>query len=347
MRGTTRIQVEVLLALSGVTTGALVGFATGLLPIPELGAAALAIAVVAAALDALRVPPPSVRRQVPAYWGRIFDPRLTAALYGARLGVGPLTILPTWLWWAATVIGASHGPWASALTGAAFATSRAATMLLAGARARALDRFDRGLRIGVAVAILAIALAACSDGDGDGAGKIAGEPPELELEPSTTTTTTPEDTALADLLLDDPGPGFELVRDEVMDLDAAAEAEADVEAERALLETRGFERGWTRTWESGTGAIVFVTAYDLASQQQAELYLLDGVETLTARDADRFEVPDVPGAFGFTTVENAFTAHAVAFTSGPRWFLVLVGSADGSRTPDEARALAAVQAARA
>ena len=40
-----------------------------------------------------------------------------------------------------------------------------------------------------------------------------------------------------------------------------------------------------------------------------------------------------------------FVAHAIAFTRGPRWFLVLVGSSQGTRTEAEAAHLAAAQAA--
>src|SRR5688572_29080255 len=120
-----RIQVNGLLALSGALSGALVGFALGLVPMPD---APYWLAIVAAVLDALRVPTLAVRKQVPQYWGRIFQPRIVAVLYGARLGVGPLTLLPTWLWWAALVVGASRGPWVGAATGATFAIVRTLTM---------------------------------------------------------------------------------------------------------------------------------------------------------------------------------------------------------------------------
>lgn len=344
MRGATRIQVNALLALSGAVTGALVGFALGVVPMPDLTPL---LAVPAAVLDALGVPTVSVRRQVPQYWGRIFPPRTTAVLYGARLGVGPLTMLPTWLWWAAMAVGASRGPWAGALTGITFAVARTVTMWAVGTRARRWDGADRTIRMAVAALVAVVALAGCSDDDDD-ASPSAPEPdvPSVDLEPSTTTT-TPEDTALNEVLLDDTIPGFERVRDDVLDLDAAAAAEADPEAERALLETRGFVRGAARTWSGPGDDVAFLTAYELASADQADLYLVDGAETLTARGAERFAVPEVPGAFGFTTTEGTFVAHAVAFTRGSRWYLVLVGSTAGTRTVDEARRLAAEQAALA
>lgn len=82
--------------------------------------------------DLAGVRPLAVGKQVPQAWGRLFGARLTAILYGARLGVGPLTILRSWTWWAALVIGASQGPWPSAAVGGAFALSRTLATVLAG-----------------------------------------------------------------------------------------------------------------------------------------------------------------------------------------------------------------------
>lgn len=158
VRGYRKLQVAVVLAAAAITSGALVGFALGvaLAPLGALIAAAappwlalspgagpsqappwLVAAVVTAlavALDVLAVrrggPRPwSVRRQVPREWSRLFGPVTVAALYGARLGVGPLTILNTWLWWGAALLGGLGGPWTGAATGAAFATARIATLL--------------------------------------------------------------------------------------------------------------------------------------------------------------------------------------------------------------------------
>jgi hypothetical protein len=343
VRGATRIQVMVLLALSGALAAALVGFALGLLPIPDVTPL---VAIPAALLDAFRVPTIAMRTQVPQYWGRIFGPRTVALLYGARLGVGPLTILPTWLWWAAMLVGTSRGPWVGALTGATFAVARTATMSVAGTRARRWDGADRMLRYAIAVLAMTM-LAACGDDDDvatSAATTTTTSVPELSLVPMTTTTTTPEDTALEAILLDEALPGFEVATDEVLDLGAAAAAEADPEAERALLETRGFVRGVARRWAGPNDDVVYAASYELASAQQADLYLVDGAETLMARSAVRFDVAEIPGAFGFTTTEEAFVAHAVAFTRGPRWFLVIVGSSDGSRTEAEAVRLASAQA---
>lgn len=214
-----------------------------------------------------------------------------------------------------------------------------------------------------AVAAVAVVLLAGCGGSDEGVGDAGADRPddarELELRPErepTTTTTAPEDTALDDVLIEDAPEGFERADEEMgagpLDLQAAAEAEADVEAERALLETRHFERGRTRAWLDAEGRdVVYVAVYEFAGPDDAALYLADGTETLTARGATTFEVPEVEGATGFTTVDEneagAFTAHAVAFVRGDRWFLVLAGSPDSAITPDTARQLARAQADRA
>ena len=229
--------------------------------------------------------------------------------------------------------------------------------------------------IGLTLVALLSSAAACSDEDGDKGGTAVAIEEEqtpsgsaevdedqaeettsgtLQLEPSTTTTTTPEDRALSDLLPSDaPLPGFDRADDVLgagpLDLDAAAAAESDADAERALLETRGFERGASRAWiDPTTEDVVYLAIYDFATAEGATAYLADGAETLEARGATAFDVPEVEGARGFTTVEESpegtFVAHAVAFTRGDRWVLALVGSPGSGRTPDDARAVAVAQA---
>lgn len=68
--------------------------------------------------------PLAVGRQVPREWTRLLDPTTVAVLFGARLGVGPLTILSTWGWWSATVASAVLGVGPAIATGAAFGSVR-------------------------------------------------------------------------------------------------------------------------------------------------------------------------------------------------------------------------------
>lgn len=218
-------------------------------------------------------------------------------------------------------------------------------------------------------AVLLVPLTSCSDGDRTTGSddpddpRVAGEAPDqgegssgtLELAPSSTTTTTPDDLALARLLLEEPPlEGFAradgIVGAGPLDLEGAAAAEDDPDAERDLLRTLGFERGVSRTWLDRDQDIVYLALYELGGAEDAEAYLAEGLARLRERGATTFDVPEVDGAVGLTTVEEGpdetFTAHAVAFTRGRRWLLALVGSAGSARTPDDARALAAAQVAR-
>lgn len=351
-----RIQVLTLLALTGATAGALVGALVGLvwqlLPFPT-ATTTLALAVVAAVGVAEvigRWRPLAVRRQVPQLWGRIFGPRTVAVLYGTRLGVGPATILPTWLWWGAIVLGAACGPWTGAAAGAVFAVTR--TIVTHGAVAGAgtgeamsqrisrLRAAERPVTIVVVAAVLALAVIGHRSDRGSAGASSCLTGGRI----TSTAPTTPEALAVDDLLLDDTLPGFR--RDDaavgagLMDLEGAAAAESDSDAERALLETRGFVRGASRAWCTPDDDIVYLAAYDFATARGAAAYLTDGLERLDARGAARFPVPQVADAKGFTSVDGtgdeAFTAHAVVFTRDMRWFLVLVGSPSASRTTAEA-----------
>src|SRR5690606_22169942 len=73
--------------------------------------------------------PLSVGRQVPREWSRLFSPPTVAVLYGGRLGVGPATILTTWLWWAVLILGAAGGVWTATAAGAAFGLVRTVVMV--------------------------------------------------------------------------------------------------------------------------------------------------------------------------------------------------------------------------
>ena len=130
MRGSERWIVSALLLASATATGSLSGVPGLVLPTPSLTVVGVSLTV-ALLLDLLRVRPPSVRRQVPQAWTRLFSLRTAALLYGARLGVGPLTILNTWLWWPAVLLG---GP----IAGAVFGAVRVLVMLAVAAVAAAV-----------------------------------------------------------------------------------------------------------------------------------------------------------------------------------------------------------------
>jgi hypothetical protein len=155
VRGRAKALVAALLVGSAAATGALLGFAagvawalSGLGQVPRglvggLVAGALVLDLVARRTG--RLGPPSVGRQVPREWSRLFAPPTVAVLYGARLGVGPATILPTWLWWVLLLLGASAGVWTSVAGGAVFGATRTLVMvgLAEWVRHRAAPRMAR------------------------------------------------------------------------------------------------------------------------------------------------------------------------------------------------------------
>lgn len=363
-----------LLAATSALTGALAGFLAGtawsLLGDPLSWLAAVLVTGGAVVLDASCVPAPSVRRQVPQLWGRIFGAPTVAVLYGARLGVGPLTILRTWLWWAALVVGASAGPWWSAAVGATFGLGRIVVMLVAGARAGAWQHHERRWTIGLATFVMAVVVVATvvAGADDDGNEPAATSPTASSVrgasrsEQATTTTTSsasttipvtaPPDRGLGALLPDDVLPGFDRIADDParrlgpLDLATAAAIEADEPAERALLETRHFRAGHARAWRAGDGKVVYASVYEFASPADAEAYRLDGLTTIEARGARLYDVEVPAGGRGFSQAEQAAAgagstvAHGVTFVRGSRFFLVFVTSPDSSLGPGDAASAA-------
>ncbi|MDH4364261.1 MAG: hypothetical protein OEY70_09295, partial [Acidimicrobiia bacterium] len=121
-----------------------------------------------------RARPPAYGRQVPREWGRWLAPEAVAVLYGARLGIGPSTVLSTWTWWSVTVAGALLGFAPAALAGAVFGGVRMLATIAVSAR---LSRRRTGIGAGrisrprtgwaavdglVVAAVAALALTACA-----------------------------------------------------------------------------------------------------------------------------------------------------------------------------------------
>ncbi|MEL7208898.1 MAG: hypothetical protein AAGK32_11835, partial [Actinomycetota bacterium] len=196
VRGRTRTVVATLLVVAATTSGAVAGLVAAVLLAPvsavlravigvDLGAdsptVALALVGAAVVLDVVqlttgRLEPPAGGRQVPREWGRV-GPATVAGLYGARLGVGPLTILSTWTWWAVTIAAGLLGPAEGLAVGATFGFVRmAATVALSlvaldpaqSARYRRLGERRRPgwatLNGTAAVFVAAMAMAGCGSG---------------------------------------------------------------------------------------------------------------------------------------------------------------------------------------
>ncbi len=175
--------------------------------------AVAAVVMAALVLDVIalgrgRPRPLTLGRQVPREWGRLFDPRLVAALYGARLGVGPLTILSTWCWWAAMVAAATVGVWTTVVVSVWFAMTRVVLNELVSLRlnrgtgghgaddgefhARWFQRLigvENPSRLAINALTLGLVVATVTVGCGQ-----ASTPSVEEAAPTTTTTTSPSPT---------------------------------------------------------------------------------------------------------------------------------------------------------
>lgn len=157
------------------------------------------------------------------------------------------------------------------------------------------------------------------------------------------------DEDLSTLLVDVPPDGFAPAEPDdyqvgPLDLEAAAASEPDREAERSLLVTRGFERGYAKAW-TRTDDLVMALVYRFASAEGAEAYLRDGLELALGRGAEPFDVAEVDGAHGFSRVEDGpLVAHAVVYVRGRDFFLVLLASPGSGLGPEDARTLVRRQA---
>lgn len=172
VRGRLRATALATLVVSGLITaalvGALAGLALGWLPGPSTPVV-VTVVVIAAVLDLAHrwgVRALDIGRQVPLAWGRYFSPPVSAALYGARLGVGPATILTSWTWWAALILAGLAGPATGAVVGGVFHLTRVITMMVATrggadpARMAYIDRLDGPTRSAGAAATLIVAVSA-------------------------------------------------------------------------------------------------------------------------------------------------------------------------------------------
>ena len=362
VRGPERILVATLLLVAAAGAGGVAGFVLGAAaevagldgPLPR---GVITGGVVLAVVLDLLLTPLSVRRQVPQLWGRIFSARTTAVLYGARLGVGPLTILRTWWWWLAALLGATTGAWWSAAVGATFGATRVVVMLPVGTRA---GGFRRSERVAVALGLVAavgvsasVALVPDPDAPVDVADRPAPVAASRErVAPTTTTaiTAAPADAGLAAALLADLGGGYERLADDParalgpLDLAAAARVEQDEPAERSLLETRHFEAGHSRAWRHDDGRVAYAAVYRFATPADAAAYLVDGFITLEGRGAAVYDVADPPGARGFSqaaaTEGTSDVAHGVAFVRDRHFFLVVESATSSAATASGAQALA-------
>ena len=107
--------------------------------------------------------PPAIRSQVPQWWGHRFGPWIGSARYGLRLGLGPATMLNSWLWWGGLIM-MFRSPSALAVGTASFVVVRTLTTLSVSwgvasgsamaIRAKALDSAARPIHYGAVLSIV-------------------------------------------------------------------------------------------------------------------------------------------------------------------------------------------------
>jgi hypothetical protein len=159
----------------------------------------------------------------------------------------------------------------------------------------------------------------------------------------------PIDLELATALLEQPPGGYTAASPDAynngpLDIRAAAALEDDVLAEWSELKTRGFTRGFIRTWLGPRQIVAVASVYEFNDEAGAAGYLADAAVTLTGRGATPFDVPDVTGAHATTQIETGQQTHAVAFVRGKRFFLLIAAGANA--TPDDAAQLALAQSSK-
>ena len=133
--------------------GALFGLVPGLagwIILDEPSPAIFAAAVIAAAvlLDVLSVPLPSTHRQVNEHWLDTYRGTVYGAGFGFQLGLGVVTIVPTWLVPATIVVAALTGSWSAGLAiGVTFGIARGVMLLTVGRidTIEGLQRYHRRL----------------------------------------------------------------------------------------------------------------------------------------------------------------------------------------------------------
>ncbi|MEO7804855.1 MAG: hypothetical protein ABIS70_10150 [Actinomycetota bacterium] len=343
---------------SAATAGALMGAAWDLTGLSITLMTGSAIGVVAVVLDQTPLRPLAVRRQVPMVWSRVFGMKTAAVLYGLRLGIGPATILNTWVWWAFAVTSASLGLQRSAIVGAAFGFARASliaivslgvqgSMAVRMGRVQSFGGTTRRLLAGVVAAFcIAGLLSACRPAS-------TSKPRPLPVASTfAAVCPAPIDDSLDAILIDDALAGFAVADPDLfavgpLDLEAAAAEEDDVEAERSLLITREFQRGYAKAWTNATEDVVVATVYLFAEPRGAKAYLDDTLISLEGTGAQRVEITTPPGGAAFSQTDEddqgTLVTHGVVFVSGDL-FLALLGSTTGSGlTLQDLRTLAETQ----
>ena len=157
--------------------------------------------------------------------------------------------------------------------------------------------------------------------------------------------------ALEDLLIDEFA-NFDLIpeatADRFLDISAAAAIQPDPSGELPLLETRGYQGGWTRAFRDENNNVLITTVYDFISALEADFYLEDGTITIIGSGGTIYEVASIPGGRGFRQdgqdESGLLVTYGITFTRNNQWYLVYLLGDPATATPDVILAAAEAQA---
>lgn len=160
------------------------------------------------------------------------------------------------------------------------------------------------------------------------------------------------ETALEALLVDQI-PGFDRIQTDAADrplsIDDAAALQPDPTEELPLLETRGYQGGWSRAFRDDQNNVIVITVYDFVSALEADFYLEDGTITLIGDGGTIYEVATIPDARGFKQetqdAAGPLVVYGITFTRGNQWFLVTLLGDPEAATPDLVLTAAETQSA--
>jgi hypothetical protein len=149
--------------------------------------------------------------------------------------------------------------------------------------------------------------------------------------------------------------GFEPVTatdaDRALAINDAASLQPDPTEELPLLETRGYQGGWTRAFRNADNDVIITTVYDFISALEADFYLEDGTITLIGDGGTIYEVGAIPGARGFrqdvSDGGEPLVVFGITFTRGNQWFLVTIVGDPATATPERLLPAASAQFAAA
>ena len=146
-------------------------------------------------------------------------------------------------------------------------------------------------------------------------------------------------------------PVDDALGDRFLDIDDAAALQPDPTEELPLLETRGYQGGWTRAFRNTDNDVIVTTVYDFVSALEADFYLEDGTITIIGNGGTIYEVESLPEARGFkqetTDASGPVVIYGITFTRDNQWYLVYLLGDPASATPDVVLDAASAQYAAA